>query len=174
MRKNILLLSFALLAACGEGDKKSPAAAGSGRGDAAPGGGCDYGRACQRDSHAGSARRLQAVRSAQVRARVEGVVEKRLFAEGTDIVRRHAIVSDRRPYLPSPGGGGRSRPRSGKAVFARYTPLLDIKAVSQQEFDAAQARVKQAEAASAKSQAGSRKRRAACADFRPHRPRAGH
>ena len=29
--------------------------------------------------------RLQAVRSAQVRARVEGVVEKRLFTEGTDV-----------------------------------------------------------------------------------------
>jgi membrane fusion protein (multidrug efflux system) len=96
--------------------------------------------------------RLQAVRSAQVRARVEGVVEKRLFAEGTDVVAGTPLFRiDARTYQAQ-AGAAEADLAAAKAVFARYTPLLAIKAVSQQEFDAAQARVKQAEAASTKAQ----------------------
>jgi len=95
--------------------------------------------------------RLQAVRSAQVRARVEGVVEKRLFAEGTDIVAGTPLFQiDARTYQAQAAAADADL-AAAKAVFARYAPLLEIKAVSQQEFDAAQARVKQAEAAAAKT-----------------------
>jgi membrane fusion protein (multidrug efflux system) len=96
--------------------------------------------------------RLQAVRSAQVRARVEGVVEKRLFAEGTDIAAGTPLFRiDARTYQAQAASAAADL-AAAKAVFGRYKPLLDIKAVSQQEFDAAEARVKQAEAASAKAQ----------------------
>jgi membrane fusion protein (multidrug efflux system) len=95
--------------------------------------------------------RLQAVRTAQVRARVEGVVEKRLFAEGTDIAAGTPLFQiDARTYQAQ-AAAAEADLAAAKAVFARYTPLLEIKAVSQQEFDAAQARVKQAEAAAAKA-----------------------
>ncbi|MDK9715705.1 efflux RND transporter periplasmic adaptor subunit [Sulfuritalea hydrogenivorans] len=95
--------------------------------------------------------RLQAVRSAQVRARVEGVVEKRLFAEGTDIAAGTPLFQiDARTYQAQAAAADADL-AAAKAVFDRYTPLLAIKAVSQQEFDAAQARVKQAEAAAAKA-----------------------
>ncbi|MCM2309742.1 MAG: efflux RND transporter periplasmic adaptor subunit [Sulfuritalea sp.] len=95
--------------------------------------------------------RLQAVRSAQVRARVEGVVEKRLFTEGTDVVAGTPLFRiDARTYQAQAAAAAADL-AAAKAVFARYTPLLDIKAVSQQEYDAADARVKQAEAAAAKA-----------------------
>jgi len=95
--------------------------------------------------------RLLAVRSAQVRARVEGVVEKRLFVEGTDITAGTPLFQiDARTYQAQ-AAAAEADLAAAKAVFARYTPLLDIKAVSQQEFDTAEARVKQAEAVSTKA-----------------------
>lgn len=95
--------------------------------------------------------RLQAVRSAQVRARVEGVVEQRLFAEGSDVAAGTPLFRiDARTYQAQANAAAADL-AAAKAVFDRYQPLLDIKAVSQQEFDAAAARVKQAEAALAKA-----------------------
>lgn len=147
MRKNILMLLLPFLAACGDGGKGGP-----------PGAGMPPPEVDVITVAAASAiisqdlpGRLQAVRSAQVRARVEGVVEKRLFAEGTDIVAGTPLFQiDARTYQAQ-AAAAEADLAAAKAVFARYTPLLDIKAVSQQEFDAAQARVKQAEAASAKA-----------------------
>lgn len=91
--------------------------------------------------------RLQAYRTAQVRARVEGVIEKRLFAEGSDVKAGASLFQiDARTY--------RAAAESAKADLAiarqnieRYKPLLEIKAVSQQEYDLVNAKAKQAEAA---------------------------
>jgi membrane fusion protein (multidrug efflux system) len=95
--------------------------------------------------------RLQAVRSAQVRARVEGVVEKRLFSEGTDIAAGTTLFQiDPRTYAAA-AAAAEADLAAAKASFDRYKPLLEIKAVSQQEYDQAQARYKQAEAALAKA-----------------------
>jgi membrane fusion protein (multidrug efflux system) len=151
MKKTIPLLLLALLAACGDGGKKGPAAA-------APGAGMPPPEVDVITLAAGSATltqdlpgRLQAVRSAQVRARVEGVVEKRLFVEGTDVAAGMPLFRiDARTYQAQAASAAADLD-AAKAVFARYKPLLEIKAVSQQEFDAAQARVMQAEAASAKA-----------------------
>lgn len=95
--------------------------------------------------------RLSAVRSAQVRARIEGVVEKRLFTEGSDIAAGTPLFQiDARTYAAAAAAAA-AELDAAKAALERYTPLLEIKAVSQQEYDQAQARYKQSEAALAKA-----------------------
>ncbi|MCK9387929.1 MAG: efflux RND transporter periplasmic adaptor subunit [Sulfuritalea sp.] len=151
MRTTAPLLLLALLTACGDGDKKGPPGAGPGAG--MPPAEVDViaiapGSATITQDLPG---RLQAVRSAQVRARVEGVVEKRLFVEGTDVAAGTPLFQiDARTYQTQ-AAAAEADLAAAKATFDRYKPLLDIKAVSQQEFDAAQARYKQAEATLAKA-----------------------
>lgn len=141
------LFLITLLAACGGGDKP---AAGPGPGAAMPPPEVDVitvvpGRATLTQDLPG---RLQAYRTAQVRARVEGVVEKRLFQEGSDVQAGESLFQiDARTY--------RAADASAKADLAiarqnvdRYKPLLEIRAVSQQEFDLAAAKAKQAESVS--------------------------
>ncbi len=152
MRKTLPLLLLALLAACGEGDKKGPAAGGPGAGMPPP---PEVDVVIAAPASATITQdlpgRLQAVRSAQVRARVEGVVEKRLFVEGTDITAGTPLFRIDARIYQAQAAAAEADLAAAKAIADRYKPLLDIKAVSQQEFDAAQARVKQAEAASAKA-----------------------
>ncbi|WP_284155451.1 efflux RND transporter periplasmic adaptor subunit [Sulfuricystis multivorans] len=95
--------------------------------------------------------RLLAYRTAQVRARVEGVVEKQLFVEGSDVKAGTPLFRiDARTYRAQLDAAEADL-AAARAVLARYQPLLEIKAVSQQEFDAAAAKVKQAEASLAKA-----------------------
>lgn len=91
--------------------------------------------------------RLQAYRTAQVRARVDGIVEKRLFAEGSDVKAGAALFRiDPRNYQAA-YDAAKADLEVAKLTLSRYRPLLDIKAVSKQEVDLAEARFKQAEAA---------------------------
>ncbi len=96
--------------------------------------------------------RLEAYRSAQVRARVEGIVEKRQFVEGSDVKAGATLFQiDARNY-----GAAYESAKSDLAVarqtVERYKPLLEMKAVSQQEFDLAEAKFKQAETAMSRAQ----------------------
>ena len=94
---------------------------------------------------------LQAVRTAQVRARVEGVVEKGLFEEGSDIAAGKSLyLIEPRTYKAN-ADSAEADVAVARLTVARYKPLLEIKAVSQQEYDQAAAKVKQAEAALAKT-----------------------
>lgn len=91
--------------------------------------------------------RLQAFRTAQVRARVEGIVEKRLFTEGTDVKEGATLFRiDPRNYQAA-FDSATAELAVARLTLERYRPLLGIKAVSQQEVDLADAKVKQAEAA---------------------------
>jgi membrane fusion protein (multidrug efflux system) len=95
--------------------------------------------------------RLQAIRTAQVRARVEGVVEKRLFDEGSDIAAGKSLfLIDPRTYQAN-ADSAEADVALAKLTVDRYKPLLEGKAVSQQEFDQAQAKLKQTEAALART-----------------------
>ena len=95
--------------------------------------------------------RLQAVRTAQVRARVEGVVDKILFKEGADIkVGTPLFQIDPRAYRAT-AEAARADAVAAEQTLQRYQALLEARGVSQQEFEAAQARAKQAKATLARA-----------------------
>lgn len=96
--------------------------------------------------------RLEAWRTAEVRARVEGIVEKRLFTEGSDVRAGATLFQiDPRTYAAA-RDAARADVDAARLVVERYRPLLEIKAVSQQEFDTALARYKQTQAALARAE----------------------
>lgn len=91
--------------------------------------------------------RIQAYRTAQVRARVEGIIEKRLFQEGSDVKAGTSLFQiDARTYRAA-AEAAQADLAIARQTVERYKPLLEIKAVSQQEFDLASAKLKQADAA---------------------------
>ena len=143
-----------VVSACGQGDQKSDSKAAAAPGAAAPPPpeveviSVTSGSATVTKELPG---RLQAVRTAQVRARVEGIVEKRLFAEGSDVKAGTPLFRlDARTYRAA-ATAAEADLAVARQTVERYRPLLDIKAVSRQEFDLAEAKQKQAESALAKA-----------------------
>jgi membrane fusion protein (multidrug efflux system) len=97
--------------------------------------------------------RVQAVRTAEVRARVDGIIERRLYSEGTDVVAGTPLFQiDAREkqaeYDAAVGALSRAQAAAKNAaqVVERYAPLVDKEAISRQEFDAAVSAAAQAEA----------------------------
>lgn len=104
--------------------------------------------------------RIEAARIAEVRARVAGIVLSRNFEEGADVKAGQVLFR----IDPAPFQAALSRAQAGLAraeasladaqmVVKRYTPLVAIDAVSQQEFDAAQTTLKSAQAERQSAQA---------------------
>lgn len=97
--------------------------------------------------------RLEASRVAQVRARAAGILQKRLFREGSDVKAGQALFSiDAAPYEAALQSARASLARAeanlaqSKALAERYAPLVKENAVSQQEYANAVAAQKAAEA----------------------------
>lgn len=97
--------------------------------------------------------RVQAVRTAEVRARVDGIVERRLYMEGTDVKAGAPLFQIDPKPLQARLDAARASLRRAQAEatdarrnLERFKPLVARNAISQQEFDAAQARLAQAEA----------------------------
>ena len=97
--------------------------------------------------------RLEASRVAQVRARAAGIVQKRLFVEGSDVKAGQALFQiDSAPYQAAAASAKASLSRAqanltqAAAQAERYQPLLQANAISKQEFVNAVAAQKQAEA----------------------------
>lgn len=96
--------------------------------------------------------RLEARRTAQVRARVDGIVEKRLFIEGSDVKEGQTLYRiDARTYQTA-YDSARAAVDVAQKTVARYKRLLEAKAVSQQDYDLAVAQLRQAQATLAKAQ----------------------
>lgn len=149
MKQKILLMVLLTTALAGCGGKGDKNAAGGAGGSAMPPAEVDVvvvapGTATITQELPG---RLEAFRTAQVRARVEGVVEKRLFTEGSDVKEGTTLFRiDPRNYQAA-FDAAKADHAVARVTLERYRPLLEIKAVSQQEVDLAEAKVKQAEAA---------------------------
>ena len=97
--------------------------------------------------------RTEASRIAQVRARVAGVVQRRLFNEGSDVKAGQPLFRiDDAPYRATLASAQAALARAEanlmqtRAQAERYRPLAEAHAVSQQEYVAAQAAFKQSEA----------------------------
>ena len=97
--------------------------------------------------------RLEASRVAQVRARAAGILQKRLFSEGSDVKAGQALFQiDASPYEATLASATASVAKAeanlmqASAQAERFKPLIEAKAISQQEFINAQAAQKQAEA----------------------------
>jgi membrane fusion protein (multidrug efflux system) len=97
--------------------------------------------------------RLEASRVAQVRARAAGILQKRLFNEGSDVKAGQALFTiDSAPYAAAYASAQASLARAqanleqATSLAQRYQPLVKANAVSKQEFANAEAAQKQAEA----------------------------
>jgi membrane fusion protein, multidrug efflux system len=149
----LLLPLVAALSACGKSD--APAAAGG-----APGGGMpapEVGVIAVQPGDVGLQTelpgRLEASRTAQVRARAAGILQQRLFKEGSDVKAGQPLFRiDAAPYQAALQSAQASLARAQaslantSAVAERYKPLVAENAISQQEYTGAVAAQKTAEA----------------------------
>lgn len=153
MKAPILLILMTLLTACGQGGEAGKQAAAAAPGAAPPPAEVDVvtitaDSATLTQDLPG---RLQAVRKAEVRARVEGVVEQRLFAEGSDIKAGTPLFRiDARTYRTALAAAEAER-AAAQAAFDRTDKLVSTNYMSKQNLDSAAARLKLAEAAVAKA-----------------------
>ena len=150
--KPLWVLSLvAALAACGKSD--APAAAAPGGGMPAPEVGVvtvepgDIGLQTELPG------RLEASRVAQVRARASGILQQKLFVEGSDVKAGQSLFRiDAAPYQAALRSAEATLARAEAslanttAVAERYKPLVAENAISQQEYTAAMAAQKSAEA----------------------------
>lgn len=97
--------------------------------------------------------RAEPVRTAQVRARVDGVVLKRTFTEGSLVKQGESLFQiDPAPYQARVAAAQAALARadanltSAKALAERYAPLVEANAISKQEFVNTIAAQKQGEA----------------------------
>jgi membrane fusion protein (multidrug efflux system) len=97
--------------------------------------------------------RVQAVRTAEVRARVDGIVERRLYKEGTDVAAGRPLFridprQNQAAYESQLAALRRAEAAATNAaqVVRRYSPLVKEQAISSQEYEAAIAQRRQAEA----------------------------
>ncbi|MBI1181058.1 MAG: efflux RND transporter periplasmic adaptor subunit [Alphaproteobacteria bacterium] len=105
--------------------------------------------------------RVQAIRTAEVRARVDGIIERRLYEEGSDVKQGAPLFRiDPREMQANYGAAkaalsrAEASAKNAQQVVDRYRPLVDREAISRQEYDAAVAAAAQAQAdvSSAQSQ----------------------
>lgn len=97
--------------------------------------------------------RVEALRTAQVRARVNGVVLQRLFTEGSEVKAGQSLFQiDPAPYQAQLDSAQASLAKAqanlsqAAALAERNKPLVEAKAISQQEYLLSVASAKQAEA----------------------------
>ena len=104
--------------------------------------------------------RLEASRVAQVRARAAGIVQERLFREGSDVKAGQPLFQiDAAPYKATYDSAQAAVAKAeatlmqASAQLTRYKPLVEANAISKQDYVNAEASQKQAEAdlASAKA-----------------------
>lgn len=143
----------AVLTACGGGSGDKPAAAGGGAAPPPPAVGVLTVKAEPVAIDTELSGRLEAWRTAQVRARVAGVVGKRLFTEGSEVKAGQALFQlDDAPYRAALDSALAAQTKAeanlaqAQANLARNESLAAAKAISQTEWIGYQTALKQAQA----------------------------
>jgi membrane fusion protein (multidrug efflux system) len=150
----LCVLLIALLSACGQKKDAAPAAAGPGAGAPPP---AEVGVVTVQPRAVGLVTelpgRLEASRVAQVRARAAGIVQKRLFTEGSDVKAGQPLFQiDPAVYQTTVASAQATLARAqanltqATAQAERYRPLVEANAISKQEYVNAVAAQKAAEA----------------------------
>ena len=150
------VLAAAALVACGDKKEAAPAG-GAGEDAAAKAPPPEVGVITAQPASVGLTTelpgRLEASRVAQVRARATGILNKRVFTEGTDVRSGQVLYQiDSAPYQASEQSAqaqlaqAQAQLANTSAVVTRYKPLVAANAVSKQEYDAAVAAEKAAQA----------------------------
>lgn len=163
VRIGLLACALALIAACGKSGQGQAGAGGPG----GPGGAPPPPQVGVVEVTPGNVAlsaelpgRLEALRVAQVRARVPGIVQRRVFEEGSDVKAGQLLFEiDARPLRAALQSAQAAMARAqaneaqAQALAKRYAPLVKANAVSRQEYDVAQAAAKssQAEVAAARA-----------------------
>ncbi|MEJ8826288.1 efflux RND transporter periplasmic adaptor subunit [Variovorax humicola] len=153
------VVALMTLAACGKSE--APAAGGAAAGGGAGGGGKppapEVGVVIATPGEVGLVTelpgRLEASRVAQVRARAAGILQERLFREGSDVKAGQPLFKiDPSPYAAAAQSAAAALARAeanaaqAKALAERYKPLVEANAVSKQEYATAVAAAKASEA----------------------------
>jgi membrane fusion protein (multidrug efflux system) len=144
--RSLLATSLAVLAACGARSSAPP-----------PAGPVEVGVVTIQPAPVTLTRELPgrtaAFRVAEVRARVNGIVQKRLFVEGSDVkAGQKLFVIDPAPYQAALDGAQAALARAeatlanARVVAKRHAELIQTNVVSQQDHDNAMAALKTAEA----------------------------
>lgn len=146
----ITLCLFASLAACGKGEQKPQAGAGA----MPPPAEVDVvtvkpGAATLTQDLPG---RLQAYRSAQVRARVEGIVEQRKYEEGSDVEAGQTLYQIAPRNYQTAYEAAKANLDAAKQTLERFRKLLEAKVVSQQDYDLTEAKYRAADAQLSRAQ----------------------
>ncbi|MBA3774548.1 MAG: efflux RND transporter periplasmic adaptor subunit [Ramlibacter sp.] len=143
------LLAVLLITACGKDDKAAPAAGAA----PAPEVGVVTVALGEVVLFTDLPGRLEASRVAQVRARAAGIVQERLFREGSDVRAGQPLFRiDAAPYQAAAASARATLARAqaslgtATALAERYRPLVEANAISKQEYANAVAAQKQAEA----------------------------
>ena len=153
-------MAVVLLAACSKGSDKPPAGPTAGGPPPPP----EVGVVTVQPRRLGLITelpgRLEASRVAQVRARAAGIVQRRLFTEGSDVKTGQPLFAiDASPYQAAADSARAALARTqalrtqATTQAERYKPLLDANAISKQDYVNAVAAQKQSEADVASAQA---------------------
>jgi membrane fusion protein (multidrug efflux system) len=147
------LTALALLSACGSKDAAQAGPGGAGGKMPAPQVGVITTKFQQVALETELPARVEAIRVAEVRARVNGVVLKRTFTEGSIVKQGQSLYQiDPEPYQAQVNsaqaalGRAQANLTAAAATVDRYKPLLEANAVSKQEYTNAVAAAKQGEA----------------------------
>jgi membrane fusion protein (multidrug efflux system) len=177
--RSAVVIALSMLAACGQ-----KAADGGGPGGAAPPP-AEVGVITVAPQAVGLATelpgRLEASRVAQVRARVAGILLKRLFKEGSDVKAGQLLFQiDAAPYRAGAASAQATLARAqanlaqASAQAERYQPLLEANAISKQDYVNAVAAQKTAEADVAAARAAVRTAQISLGYASVTAPIAGH